>query len=849
MNIHPGPALQDVSHSAREIRARVPGADVDLLQAYRFDLPAFLAFQRAIRTGTLTPSSSLYRGRIDPPRAIDIAQLPPPGSAAAIALQQRGERALADSQVAVVVVAGGMATRFLHSAASLATSAPIVKATVEVLDGKSFIELKLDDARRVARRFGSSVPFCAMGSFATLPGPTGLEAHLRDRALLDDDVLLFSQSVSLRLTPDGAVFGATGGQALPRESYTTPGHGDFFHSLRATGVYAELRRRGVETLLFQNVDNLGATIDAVLIGHFLRLRSDVGTAMLAETVTRAGADGSKVGVVVRADGALRILEGFRVPDDVNQSGLVDVSINTFLFDLAALDTDVPLETHAVLKAVGGRAAVQGETITCEASGVVGVDGKPLLPFSAVHVPREGAPGRFYDGRFYPVKDPADLERVRELLRASTPTSTSTPPPGFVRVAKPGSGLMTHEAPADRVARLQAAATTLRPGGVGEPRFFSAPGRINLIGEHTDYNDGFVLPAAIDRGILAWARARTDGDVVLLSLEVGEAISFAAQGARAAGQPAQSEDDWSRYARGVVEAFAERGLPVGGLEMILTSDLTPNSGMSSSTALCLIIAQALSALSTSPLPPDELARLAQRAEHLVGVDCGIMDQWAIVHGRARHAMLLDCRSLATEHVPLHLGEHVFLVADTGKRRSLVDSGYNRRRAECTEAARLLAAATRRSFTSLRDVTEADLAYHGAALPLALRGRATHVVHENARVLRAVEALRQGPAGLGALGQLMNASHASLRDLFEVSCFELDTMVELVLRHRVSALGARMMGGGFGGCTLSLVRQAAIEGIVDDVAGAYRRITGLVPAFYAVSPEDGLREITDIAGLPI
>ncbi len=853
MSTNIGPASHDVSTFADQIRAHIPGADVDLLLAHRFDLAAFLSFRRAVRSGVLTPLSSLYRGPIAPPQSDEIVQLPPPESAEARELEQRGQIALAAGEVAVVVVAGGMATRFGGG------GPPVVKGSVEVIDGKSFIELKLDNAREVGRRVGRRLPFCVMGSFATLPGPQGLERHLSERRLLDDDVRLFSQSISVRLTPEGAVFGAAPAAAralLPRESYATPGHGDFFPSLRATGVLRELRASGVKTLLFSNVDNLGATVDATLIGLFLQ-RRESGVSMLAETVTRTPADGSKVGVVVRADGALCLLEGFRVPDDVDQRALTDVSINTFLFDLEALDRNIPLQTHAVIKAIGGRAALQAETITGEATSARDDDGRAILPWSAVHVRREGGPGDFFAGRFYPVKTREDLEPVRRLLAAATraaPKSTRPAPATTRPFAR------ERESDASRIARLQAASTTLRDGGVGEPRFFSAPGRINLMGEHTDYNEGLVLPAAIDRGIVAWVRPRADDDCVLFSLEVGAPISFTMPqrleqpgftptptAALHEPGPSGSRADWSRYARGVIDAFAERGLHVGGFELVLTSDLTPNSGMSSSTALCLVIAAALSALSATPLPPAELAWLAQRAEHIVGVDCGIMDQWVIAHARARHAMLLDCRSMATEHVPLRLRDCVFVVTDTGRRRSLIDSGYNRRRAECVEAVRLLGLTAGRPLASLRDVTAVDLQRHGAALPAPLRRRVRHVLDDNARVLQSVSALKTGE--LAHFGQLLNAAHVSLRDLFEVSCFELDTLVERLQGCGDAVLGARMMGGGFGGSVLSLVRRAAVEAVIDAVDAPYRSATGFSPTFTVVEAVDGLREITDVVAVAL
>jgi galactokinase len=756
----------------------LPGADVELLQRYRFDLPEFLDFQARVASGALTPMSSLYRGVIEPPLPEDV----PPVATGDGALYARGEEALAAGRVAVVVLAGGMATRFQGAPGLLlAPGEHVVKGTVPVLDDRSFLELKLEDARAVGRRYGKAIPFCIMGSFATFPGRNGIQQHLQDRGLDDDDVILFAQRISLRLTREGRVFGATGdGSPLPPEAYTTPGHGDFFRSIRESGVLASLRSRGVEVVLFSNVDNLGATVDPLVIGRFLSLRAQRGVGMLAETVQRVPDDGAKVGVVVRADGLLRVLEGFRIPDTVDQAALVDASINSFAFALDAIDRDIPLDLHAVEKKVDGAWAIQGETVTCEATGSRDPDGRPSLAFAAVRVAREGRPGRFYEGRFYPVKRPEDLDRVRQLLR---------------------------------VTRVSEAAVRLPAGGTGEPRCFWVPGRINLIGEHTDYNDGLVLPAAVDRGIAAFARARRDEEQALLSLQVPTA-------------------EWERYAHAAFAALAEHGITPPGIDLVLDSDLPSGSGMSSSAAVCLAVVAAGAALAGASLGPEELARIAQRAEHLVGTQCGIMDQWAITHGKRGHVLLLDCRSLRTEHVALQLGEHILVVADTGKSRELAASAYNRRREECAEAARQL------GVPSLRDAT----AEGAEGLPEPLRSRALHVVGENDRVLRAVEALRRGEEGLADLGRLLDASHASLRDLFEVSCAELDAMVVLTRRHGGDAvLGARMMGGGFGGCTLALVRRSSFRDVAAAVERDYRKATGLVPAFYPVEAGDALREM--------
>jgi galactokinase len=742
----------------------IRGVDADLLRAHRFDEAAFRAVQQAVRSGALTPASSVYRGRIEPPLPGDVEPMPTDP-----ALVAEGEAALRAGEVAVVVLAGGMATRFATAAG------PTVKGVVDVA-GRSFVQRKHDDARR----WGA--PFAVMASFAT---HDALAEHLADRP----DVLVFDQSIALRLTPDGELLGTSA------DVYTTPGHGDFFAAIRDSGTLAALRARGVRTLVFSNVDNLGATLNPALIGLFGRLRRDRGIAMLAETVERAPEDGAKVGLVVRADGRLRILEGLRIPEELDQAALVEASINTFTFDAASLDRPIPLDVHVVIKQVGGRSALQAERITCEATGAL-EDGEPILPFAAVRVPREGRPGAFSEGRFYPVKTHDDLDRVRDLVAASDPAVP-------VR---------------DRVEAAFRQA-------FGEPGawWITAPGRINLVGEHTDYNDGLVLPAAVDRAIVALAAPGGEG-ITAISLDEGRLDL--APGER----PTQG---WGRYVGAIAAAFRERDLPVPGVRLVLASELPPGSGMSSSSALCLAIGGALSAIGGLALPPAELARLAQRAEHLVGVACGIMDQWSIAHGRRGHAMKLDCRSMATEHVPVVLGELVLVVGDTRKSRGLVESAYNLRRTQCEDAARRVASASGRRVASLRDVRLEDL----SVLPEPYRARALHVLTENQRVLDAVTAL--GTGDLPAFGRLLRASHASLRDRFEVSCLELDALVGAVEQAGGDAvLGARMMGGGFGGCTLSLIRRDALDRL-EEAKRRYREVTGLDAVFYPVIIEDGLR----------
>jgi galactokinase len=802
------------SESQSDALARhLPGANVERLIAHRFDLPRFLELQRAVRSGALRPGASVHRGPIEPPGPHDVVRVPRGEERAALA--RRGEEAIARGELAIVVLAGGMATRFQD-----ASGTPVVKATVEVEGGESFLSKKIADARRVAARCGGHVPIVILGSFATLPG---LRRRLEERELLGDDVQLVGQSIALRMTPDGDVLGANGDRPLPEESYVAPGHGDLFPSLRDTGVLRSLRARGVTTLLVSNVDNLGATLDPAILGLALALREARGVAMLAETVERRPDDGAKAGVVVRTDGVLRILEGFRVPPDADTRALTELSINTFWIDVRRIDRPISLEAHAVSKQVLGREVLQVETLACEVTLARDEHGQPLVPFVALHVAREGRLGRFEEGRFYPVKDRVELERVRRLLSASNRGASHA---------------------IERTRSLEAAFSVAFPQAKhDEARLFFSPGRINLIGEHTDYNQGFVLPAAVDRGILALAGRRDDDVIELVSLDAEAPVRFrVAEAARAL----ESSDEWGRYAAATMRALAEQGAPCVGMELVLTSDVPQGGGMSSSAALCLVIARAACALARVELAPDVLAKVAQRAEHLVGVSCGIMDPWSIAHGVRDHAIRLDCRSLESEAVFVPLGEHVFLVSDTGKARGLVSSEYNARPAECEEGARRLGELSGRTIHSLRDVTAEDLARYGDALAPRIRMRVEHVVHENARVLEAVSALREGSSGLSRFGRLLDASHASLRDRFEVSCPELDAMVELVRAHGGEAvLGARMMGGGFGGCTLSLIRRDAVARVTREVEGAYRSATGLVPAFHVVALADGLRELPRVA----
>lgn len=363
---------------------------------------------------------------------------------------------------------------------------------------------------------------------------------------------------------------------------------------------------------------------------------------------------------------------------------------------------------------------------------------------------------------------------------------------------------------------------------GEPQFVArAPGRVNLIGEHTDYNDGFVLPMAIDREVRIAARPRDDGIVRLCA----EAFDAWAAFALDAIPPAQG--DWRDYVAGVVLYLQRAGYPVRGMDALISGDVPIGAGLSSSAALEVATATACEAVGGFRLDPVAKAQMCQRVENeFVGVRCGIMDPFIATLGREGHALLIDCRSLEHRPVPIP-ADAVVVIADSRVRRELADSAYNERRAQCEEAARRL------GVPALRDVTPALLERHRAALPSPVAQRAQHVVEENQRVLDAVAALERGD--LEAFGQLMDASHASLRDLYEVSSPELDALVGIA-RAVPGCYGSRLTGAGFGGCTVSLVNREAVQAVRRAIEEEYPRRTGLQPQVYVTRAAAGAEAFT-------
>lgn len=350
----------------------------------------------------------------------------------------------------------------------------------------------------------------------------------------------------------------------------------------------------------------------------------------------------------------------------------------------------------------------------------------------------------------------------------------------------------------------------------------APGRVNLIGEHTDYNDGFVLPLAIDRAMWIAMRPRTDLHVVLFSVDFDEAVSFALDSFD------HSRAEWAEYVKAIAWVLQDAGHDLRGWDGVLASDVPIGAGLSSSAAIELATARAFSLTSGIGWQPAQMARLAQRAENQwVGVSCGIMDQMISASGLAGHALLIDCRSLETESVPLPPGTAV-VVLDTVTRRGLVDSSYNERRAQCEEAARFF------DVPALRDVSVERFEAESGAMDPLIRQRARHIITENDRTLRAAAAMKAGDAV--TLGQLMNASHASLRDDYEVSSHELNVMVECA-QAQAGCYGARMTGAGFGGCAVALVNAGAAQNFAAAVAREYRARTDLAPNIYICHPTNG------------
>ncbi|MEJ2210098.1 MAG: galactokinase [Anaerolineae bacterium] len=402
-------------------------------------------------------------------------------------------------------------------------------------------------------------------------------------------------------------------------------------------------------------------------------------------------------------------------------------------------------------------------------------------------------------------------------------------------AAPAIGLLAGE-----VVRAFRARFGYEPQGL-----YQAPGRVNLIGEHTDYNDGFVLPMAIDRAVwvaagrgsgLEMDRPARQVRLLALSLDRGHESAFSLDGL--APDPNRR---WSNYARGPLalldrRARAEGHAGLGSLDLVYAGDVPIGAGLSSSAAVEVAVATAAAALYGLDVPALELARLCQQAEHeFAGTRCGLMDQLISVAGQEGQALLIDCRTFTWQAVPLP-PEQAVVVCDTGLRRGLAGSAYNERRAQCEEAAQRL------GVPSLRDLDPGALEARAGELPPLLRKRAQHVVYENERTRQAAAALQRDD--VVTFGRLMNESHASLRDLYEVSGEALDLMAALA-RSQPGCYGARMTGAGFGGCAVALVEREVVNDFIAAVAPAYERQTRTPPALYATRPAAGAGPV-DVSG---
>lgn len=360
----------------------------------------------------------------------------------------------------------------------------------------------------------------------------------------------------------------------------------------------------------------------------------------------------------------------------------------------------------------------------------------------------------------------------------------------------------------------------------------SPGRVNIIGEHTDYNDGFVLPAAINKACYASVGKKADSVICLYSVEFNQSF----ESDLSALKPVNM--GWPNYILGVADQLIKRGYEITGFNLVLNGDVPIGAGLSSSAAVECATAFALDELFQLNISKKELAEIAQKAEHTFpGVRCGIMDQFASIFGKKDHAIKLDCRSLEYEYVPLKLEEYKIVLFNTNVKHSLASSEYNNRRMECEKGVEMVNKHVA-AVQSLRDVTSSMLDQYVKTVDTLIFRRCKYVVEENIRLLAGCEDLKHG--NLEALGQKMFATHYGLSKDYEVSCKELDFLVDFV-KDKKEVIGARMMGGGFGGCTINLIREDQIEDIIMSVSKAYSEMMNKELTTYTAQTEDGTSEI--------
>jgi len=385
----------------------------------------------------------------------------------------------------------------------------------------------------------------------------------------------------------------------------------------------------------------------------------------------------------------------------------------------------------------------------------------------------------------------------------------------------------------KLAASRGSGSGTRTDGQSLPRAFHAPGRVNLIGEHTDYTGGMVFPCAIDRGNLLLIRRTKNNQYRFASTNFDLMAQLSSEEiAKTYG------DSWINYPLGVIDQFRQRGVQLDGFDCLYSGNVPNGAGLSSSAAIEVVTAFALNELFDVGLERMELVKLSLAAENdFVGMQCGIMDQFAVTMGQANHAMMLDCETLDYRQVPLDLGENSIVLANTNQRRELNESAYNDRVSECARALEYVQQSIDVENLGALSVTQLNTAKVQFNNDTVAFQRATHICSENARVLAAVSALEKN--NFMEFGQLMQASHSSLRDDFEVSSAPLDTLVALALAHD-GVLGARLTGAGFGGCTVNLMHQDSVESFRENVGHAYRQATGLTADFYSIQPSNGVEE---------
>jgi galactokinase len=362
--------------------------------------------------------------------------------------------------------------------------------------------------------------------------------------------------------------------------------------------------------------------------------------------------------------------------------------------------------------------------------------------------------------------------------------------------------------------------------------FSAPGRVNLIGEHTDYNDGFVLPMAIEKEVIMLGQLRNDRRVRVFDLGYNTEIDFSLD-----KLIPLRKNTWANYLMGVVDEIQKAEYLLQGANLIFRSNIPRKAGLSSSAALEVVTALAIAELNSLKIEPVKMARLCQQAENnFVGVACGIMDQYVSCLGQKNCALFIDCRSNNYEPVPFKGYNYQIVICNSKIQRSLVDSEYNKRRKECKIAVELFNRKLTREIRALRDISIDEYRKYQGQLPKVIARRARHVISENYRVQTGAQALRMG--NYSALGQLMIESHQSLKDDYEVSCAELDLLVDLALKQE-GVLGARMTGAGFGGCTVSLIEKNYIDAFKKNIKNEYKKIIGTNPDIYVTLPAEGAK----------